>query len=1248
MKKSLLIISLMVFICFSVDATDYFIASNGNDGNNGTSQSTPWKSIDKLNAYFSNLKPGDRVLFRRGDTFYGGITVNKSGTAGAPITIGAYGSGEKPVITGFTTVNSWNNLGGNIWESSTAVSTLPYTNMVVVNGVNTAMGRWPNSTGPNTGYLTIKSASGNSLTSDQLGGSPNWTGASIVIRKERYVIERGNIISHSGSTINFAGENIYSTKAGFGFFIQNDARTLDLNGEWYYNPSTKKIRVYSIATPKDVKIPSVENLVFASAKSYIVIDDLAFTGANSDALYCVNYGNNLVVQNCDISFVGGRGVYTIMNTTTVQNNSINYINYSGIRTVEPNSLIQNNSIKSVNLFEGMEDQAHVRESASAGISTTGENSVINNNKLENCGYAGIKFSGANTKVTNNFVNTFLITKDDGGGIDMSSRERAKGSIIDGNIVLNAVGAVNGASGTSPDASGIMIDAYGSGITISNNTVANCVNIGIKLHGANNIVVKNNTTFNNGGQSWSKGGLELLSRPDYLVRNISLHGNIFFAKTAEQFAFFGSPSPSVSHDMKLFGSADNNFYAKPIDPNSAIMIEATSHSVQGWQAYSGQDANSKGAPKSISNINDLRFEYNAATSPRTIPLDGNYIDVKNVSYNGSITLAPFTSAVLIRNGTIQNQPPTANAGSDQIITLPTNTASLKGTGADSDGSVSSYNWSKLSGPSGGTITNSTSASTTITGLIQGTYVFVLKVTDNVGATGFDTIQVNVKAAVANTTPVVDAGAHQTIVLPVNSTSLNGSGSVEGGTISAYNWQKLSGPSSGIIVNASAATTKVTELVEGTYVFQLKVTDNRGTSNTADVQVKVTAPVNLLPALNPSNTVNGLDYKYYEERSFTVVPDFSKLIPIKTGSTNNFDISVAAKADNFAISFDGFINVPTDGQYTFYTNSDDGSMLYIDNRLVVNNDGRHGAVEKSGTIGLKAGKHSISVGFFQFNWDKSLLVSYSGPGISKRAIPNSDLFRPSIEILLPGLNYKYFEAGSFSNVPDFSKLTPKKIGIANYFDLSVADKADNYAISFDGIIDIPTDGQYTFYTNSDDGSMLYINNKLVVNNDGRHGAIEKSGSVSLKAGKHSISVGFFQFNWDKSLQVSYAGPGISKRAIPSSILFRNADDLLIAGNTFGGPLASTKPLKEQILDNLTELNISAYPNPFVSSITITLNGEAGDYKLQMLDAMGRILWTKKGSKNEGLYAQNFNTSTLEKGMYVLKIIQKEKTAFIKLVK
>ncbi|HEU5364424.1 MAG TPA: hypothetical protein VFU62_02770, partial [Hanamia sp.] len=199
-QQCLLLLTFVIF-AFTANATTYYISNDGNDSNSGTDASSPWQTINRLNS--ASLFPGDNVLFRRGDTFYGSIVVTSSGTSGSPITFGGYGSGAKPVITGFTNITSWTNIGGNIWESNNTVSNLPYTNMVAVNGVNTAMGRYPNSTGPNTGYLTIASASGgNSITSATSLGS-NWSGAGIVIRKDRFVIERGTINNQSGNTLYY-------------------------------------------------------------------------------------------------------------------------------------------------------------------------------------------------------------------------------------------------------------------------------------------------------------------------------------------------------------------------------------------------------------------------------------------------------------------------------------------------------------------------------------------------------------------------------------------------------------------------------------------------------------------------------------------------------------------------------------------------------------------------------------------------------------------------------------------------------------------------------------------------------------------------------------------------------------------------------------------------------------------------------------------------------------------------------------
>ena len=91
----------------------------------------------------------------------------------------------------------------------------------------------------------------------------------------------------------------------------------------------------------------------------------------------------------------------------------------------------------------------------------------------------------------------------------------------------------------------------------------------------------------------------------------------------------------------------------------------------------------------------------------------------------------------------NKPPIAVAGSDRVITLPTDSVLLDGRqSSDPDGTISSYLWTKISGPSSFTISSSSVAITIVKILVEGVYQFELKVTDNGGLTAKDTIQITV--------------------------------------------------------------------------------------------------------------------------------------------------------------------------------------------------------------------------------------------------------------------------------------------------------------------------------------------------------------------------------------------------------------------------------------------------------------------------------------------------------------------------
>jgi serine/threonine protein kinase len=125
----------------------------------------------------------------------------------------------------------------------------------------------------------------------------------------------------------------------------------------------------------------------------------------------------------------------------------------------------------------------------------------------------------------------------------------------------------------------------------------------------------------------------------------------------------------------------------------------------------------------------------------------------------------------------------------------------------------------------------------------------------------------------------------------------------------------------------------------------------------------------------------------------------------------------------------------------------------------------------------------------------------------------------------MTYAYYE-GDWTRLPEFNKLTPAASGIGTAFDLGLARRRDRYALKFEGFFRLEGDADCTFTLSSDDGSRLYIDGEVVVDNDGGHPMQTRQGQVRLARGAHKVVVTFFQFVGPADLAVEVRAPGLGR--------------------------------------------------------------------------------------------------------------------------
>lgn len=644
MRKLLII---LLFLPLPLFGTDYYVKTGGSDAANGLTDGTAWGTISKVNTVWSagTFAPGDRILFNRGDTFVGTLTPAEAGSSGSLITIGAYGSGADPIITGFSTITGWTNEGSGIYSKTLTVESSKV-EMVSVDGVNTGTGRYPDA-GTN---LTFESHSGTtSITDNQLTGSPDWDGAEVVMRKLPWVIERCLVSNHTTTTVTYtelSGTGQEPDLGANGYFFQNDLRTLTTLGEWYYGGG--KFYMYFGAvdpTTKTVKVATLDNAVLTTS-DYIALDNISFTGYNKTGIDFDGSANS-EITNCEISFIGGRGV--IMGAgNTVDLCNIHDINANGIDADNGTFTITNSTIERIAQIVG---GGYGWDGQGYGVLASGATGLVQYCVFHDIAYDGTYLRGNNTSVLNNLFDNCVSRMFDGGAI--YTNMNGSGKVISDNIILNTIGSTEMSDRSLNfwnTAEGIYLDAPCSGVTVSGNTIYTAGN-GIKLHKTHDVTVTDNRIYD-----CSVGGINYLnsSVDADVIRNVAVDGTHIVAFDGTQGHVVAT---SVAADIADFGTSVNQYYARPID--DAADHDFYTEEISGgawstlatWQSVYESDADAVFSSVSASSESEFHFVYNASKTAVNYTVTGTMYDVTGASVSGDVALQPYASLFLVGDGEI---------------------------------------------------------------------------------------------------------------------------------------------------------------------------------------------------------------------------------------------------------------------------------------------------------------------------------------------------------------------------------------------------------------------------------------------------------------------------------------------------------------------------------------------------------------------------------------------------------------------
>jgi hypothetical protein len=666
-------LSLAILASILSNAATYYVSPNGNDSNNGTSITTPWKTISKVNT--RQLVAGDQILFERNGTYRGNLTINYSGTDVNPILISTYGSGNNPILLGSQLISNWILHQGNIWKTQVNATQVVH---LFFNDSLMPIARYPNN-----GWLRNIQGTNSQITDNQLTQPANyWNGSTMVIRSSSWSYDTSRVLSYSPGVINFRPISYNLGNSTWGYFIRNKFQELDAPGEWFFDKTINTLYFYS--PTGNPNLNAIEIITANQStngvgirvtwqRNNIIIENLTinkygYAGVSTSGT------SNITVRNCNISQCD-HGMWLYGNNQIIRNNFITKCPQMGLNAVSGgspisygnNNTFEDNTIQNCALYPGLGKSSW----GYFGMTVTGSNNIIRKNNITNIGYIALSFE-SNPLIENNFISNACSILNDGSGIAF---DRTNGAVIRNNIVLNTIGNIESCATNTTNC-----DPKGKGIYFGNvsnknnlvdgNTVAYCNGAGIwfdhtMLSEGNQII--NNTLFGNNlyqlgisdfSNYNSPGAIAPYAVPVYsnqLVRN-----NIFYSNNQQQ--------KTMYHINKWYSGVDfanfnENKYINPWDTVSIQVFDianngnSLNYSLNQWKNVRGDDSLSTNQPYlPQSESSDHILVYNNQITEQSISLpSGTWSDLNGNLYNSSINIPAFESKPLF-NSLLLPPPP----------------------------------------------------------------------------------------------------------------------------------------------------------------------------------------------------------------------------------------------------------------------------------------------------------------------------------------------------------------------------------------------------------------------------------------------------------------------------------------------------------------------------------------------------------------------------------------------------------------